>query len=347
MGNPLPLERRSGAHPRCPCRAHARAILRPQGSRAGREALVGGALADLRYPRAAAGVSAGLRTPRRRSRSSPSANRSKRASCDCSKRRTPSGADKSPKCLPASARRIWRRVVRSCCSVVPACSPRSCSTPSTRNCVTPDEARASSDASSSPVTIPSRNRMSIGRIRDIYSGRCFPSLVFSDSDGPQDDPLREYRDYAILRIVRGTLSQFRLRLWVGFIGDARGGSDVDRCRAQPDARRGRCRRLPAQTPIRRAAAAGRAALHAAPPVEERVLPKQHPHRGAPGAARPHHRIGLPGMAAVRRALLLARRRHGPVVRTPKGRSRFFQLGADRTPRGQAARPWWAARKWPG
>jgi transcriptional regulator with AAA-type ATPase domain len=56
------------------------------------------------------------------------------------------------------------------------------------------------------------------RLRDTYSGRRFPSLVFSDSDGPQADPLREYRDYAILRIVRGRYRSFVFAYGSGSLG---------------------------------------------------------------------------------------------------------------------------------
>jgi hypothetical protein len=56
------------------------------------------------------------------------------------------------------------------------------------------------------------------RIRDTYSGRCFPSLVFTDADAPGDDPLREYRDYAILRIVRGRYRSFVFAYGSGSLG---------------------------------------------------------------------------------------------------------------------------------
>ena len=55
-------------------------------------------------------------------------------------------------------------------------------------------------------------------IRDSYSGRCFPSLVFTDTDGPSGDPLREYRDYAILRIVRGRYRSFVFAYGSGSLG---------------------------------------------------------------------------------------------------------------------------------
>ena len=42
--------------------------------------------------------------------------------------------------------------------------------------------------------------------------------MFSDSDGPQDDPLREYRDYAILRIVRGRYRSFVFAYGSGSLG---------------------------------------------------------------------------------------------------------------------------------
>jgi transcriptional regulator with AAA-type ATPase domain len=55
-------------------------------------------------------------------------------------------------------------------------------------------------------------------IRDSYSGRCFPSLVFTEADGPSGDPLREYRDYAILRIVRGRYRSFVFAYGSGSLG---------------------------------------------------------------------------------------------------------------------------------
>ena len=55
-------------------------------------------------------------------------------------------------------------------------------------------------------------------LRDTYSGRRFPSLVFTESDGSQADPLREYRDYAILRIVRGRYRSFVFAYGSGSLG---------------------------------------------------------------------------------------------------------------------------------
>jgi MoxR-like ATPase len=56
------------------------------------------------------------------------------------------------------------------------------------------------------------------RIRDTYSGHGFPSLVFSDANGSGNDPLREYRDYAILRIVRGRYRSFVFAYGSGSLG---------------------------------------------------------------------------------------------------------------------------------
>ena len=55
-------------------------------------------------------------------------------------------------------------------------------------------------------------------IRDTYSGRSFPSLVFTDSESSRDDPLREYRDYAILRLVRGRYRSFVFAYGSGSLG---------------------------------------------------------------------------------------------------------------------------------
>ena len=59
-----------------------------------------------------------------------------------------------------------------------------------------------------PCNDPFAEQDDYRRIRDTYSGRCLPSLVFTDAHGPSDDPLREYEDYAIVRIVRGRYRSF-------------------------------------------------------------------------------------------------------------------------------------------
>ena len=69
-----------------------------------------------------------------------------------------------------------------------------------------------------PCSDPFAEQDDYRRIRDTYSGRSFPSLVFTDSDGPRDDPLREYRDYAILRIVRGRYRSFVFAYGSGSLG---------------------------------------------------------------------------------------------------------------------------------
>jgi DNA-binding NtrC family response regulator len=69
-----------------------------------------------------------------------------------------------------------------------------------------------------PCNDPFAEQDDYRRIRDSYSGRSFPSLVFTDSNGPRDDPLREYRDYAILRVVRGRYRSFVFAYGSGSLG---------------------------------------------------------------------------------------------------------------------------------
>ena len=69
-----------------------------------------------------------------------------------------------------------------------------------------------------PCNDPFAEQDDYRRIRDTYSGRCFPSLVFTDADAPGDDPLREYKDYAILRIVRGRYRSFVFAYGSGSLG---------------------------------------------------------------------------------------------------------------------------------
>ncbi len=69
-----------------------------------------------------------------------------------------------------------------------------------------------------PCNDPFAEQDDYRRIRDTYSGRSFPSLVFTDSNGSRDDPLREYRDYAILRVVRGRYRSFVFAYGSGSLG---------------------------------------------------------------------------------------------------------------------------------
>ncbi len=69
-----------------------------------------------------------------------------------------------------------------------------------------------------PCNDPFAKQDDYRRVRDTYSGRSFPSLAFADSDGPTDDPLREYKDYAILRIVRGRYRSFVFAYGSGSLG---------------------------------------------------------------------------------------------------------------------------------
>jgi len=69
-----------------------------------------------------------------------------------------------------------------------------------------------------PCNDPFAEQDDYRRVQDTYSGRGFPSLVFTDANDPGDDPLREYRDYGILRIVRGRYRSFVFAYGSGSLG---------------------------------------------------------------------------------------------------------------------------------
>ena len=66
------------------------------------------------------------------------------------------------------------------------------------------------------------------RIRDTYSGRCFPPPVFPYANGLTNDLLRDYEDYAILRIVRGRYRSFVFAYGSGSLGTLAAGESTCR-----------------------------------------------------------------------------------------------------------------------